>query len=184
MRTEIKALAPEIGGPPSVLRDPTNQIEAMTMADKIVVMNAGPPVEQIGSPLGALRRPRRNQFVAGFIGSPAEWNFLPRPGRLARKRRRVSRVAVGGGRAPAHPGCAAAIPEGRERGGRRCGPEQFFAVTDRRPLPRGSGGGRAPPAPTNADLLASSPGVGRHGGGARSATPFSARRSGAPQAAN
>src|SRR4051794_25771149 len=51
-----------------------DQIEAMTMADKIVVMNHG-RVEQIGSPLELYDRPA-NQFVAGFIGSPA-MNFLP-----------------------------------------------------------------------------------------------------------
>jgi multiple sugar transport system ATP-binding protein len=50
-----------------------DQIEAMTMADKIVVMNAG-NVEQIGSPLELYDFPA-NQFVAGFIGSPA-MNFL------------------------------------------------------------------------------------------------------------
>ncbi|WP_237153849.1 ABC transporter ATP-binding protein [Oryzibacter oryziterrae] len=46
-----------------------DQIEAMTMADRIVVMNAG-RVEQIGSPLELYDRPA-NLFVAGFIGSPA-----------------------------------------------------------------------------------------------------------------
>ena len=51
-----------------------DQIEAMTMADRIVVMQAG-RVEQIGSPLDLYDRPA-NQFVAGFIGSPA-MNFLP-----------------------------------------------------------------------------------------------------------
>ena len=51
-----------------------DQIEAMTMADKIVVMNGG-RVEQIGSPLELYDRPA-NQFVAGFIGSPS-MNFLP-----------------------------------------------------------------------------------------------------------
>ncbi|HYZ63030.1 MAG TPA: sn-glycerol-3-phosphate ABC transporter ATP-binding protein UgpC [Acetobacteraceae bacterium] len=51
-----------------------DQIEAMTMADKIVVMHAG-RVEQIGTPLELYDRPA-NQFVAGFIGSPA-MNFLP-----------------------------------------------------------------------------------------------------------
>src|SRR6185295_3067529 len=50
-----------------------DQIEAMTMADKIVVMNAG-KVEQIGSPLELYDNPA-NFFVAGFIGSPA-MNFL------------------------------------------------------------------------------------------------------------
>ena len=51
-----------------------DQIEAMTMADKIVVMNGG-RVEQTGSPLELYDNPA-NQFVAGFIGSPA-MNFLP-----------------------------------------------------------------------------------------------------------
>ena len=51
-----------------------DQIEAMTMADRIVVMNGG-RVEQIGTPLDLYDRPA-NQFVAGFIGSPA-MNFVP-----------------------------------------------------------------------------------------------------------
>jgi multiple sugar transport system ATP-binding protein len=45
-----------------------DQVEAMTMADKIVVLNAG-NIEQVGSPLELYRSPR-NIFVAGFIGSP------------------------------------------------------------------------------------------------------------------
>jgi multiple sugar transport system ATP-binding protein len=51
-----------------------DQIEAMTMGDKIVVMRDG-RIEQIGTPLELYDRPD-NQFVAGFIGSPA-MNFLP-----------------------------------------------------------------------------------------------------------
>ncbi|HKJ94513.1 MAG TPA: sn-glycerol-3-phosphate ABC transporter ATP-binding protein UgpC [Gammaproteobacteria bacterium] len=50
-----------------------DQIEAMTMADRIVVLNAG-QVEQIGTPLELYRYPR-NRFVAGFIGSP-KMNFM------------------------------------------------------------------------------------------------------------
>jgi multiple sugar transport system ATP-binding protein len=50
-----------------------DQTEAMTMADRIVVLNHG-KVEQIGSPLELYRTPR-NRFVAGFIGSP-KMNFL------------------------------------------------------------------------------------------------------------
>ncbi|MCV6593260.1 MAG: ABC transporter ATP-binding protein [Silicimonas sp.] len=45
-----------------------DQVEAMTMADKIVVLRAG-HIEQVGSPLDLYRTPR-NTFVAGFIGSP------------------------------------------------------------------------------------------------------------------
>jgi multiple sugar transport system ATP-binding protein len=50
-----------------------DQVEAMTMADKIVVLQAG-RVEQVGSPLDLYRAPR-NRFVAGFIGSP-RMNFI------------------------------------------------------------------------------------------------------------
>ncbi|KTS37217.1 ABC transporter [Methylobacterium indicum] len=51
-----------------------DQVEAMTMADKIVVLNAG-RIEQVGSPLELYHHPA-NLFVAGFIGSP-RMNLLP-----------------------------------------------------------------------------------------------------------
>ena len=50
-----------------------DQVEAMTMADKIVVLRAG-HIEQVGTPLELYRAPR-NRFVAGFIGSPT-MNFI------------------------------------------------------------------------------------------------------------
>jgi multiple sugar transport system ATP-binding protein len=50
-----------------------DQVEAMTMADKIVVLRAG-MIEQVGSPLELYKAPR-NLFVAGFIGSP-KMNFI------------------------------------------------------------------------------------------------------------
>ena len=50
-----------------------DQVEAMTMADKIVVLNSG-VIEQVGSPLELYHRPN-NLFVAGFIGSP-KMNFI------------------------------------------------------------------------------------------------------------
>lgn len=53
-----------------------DQVEAMTMADKIVVLQAG-VIEQVGSPLELYNRPR-NLFVAGFIGSP-KMNFITGP---------------------------------------------------------------------------------------------------------
>ena len=53
-----------------------DQVEAMTMADKIVVLQAG-VIEQVGSPLDLYRAPR-NVFVAGFIGSP-KMNLLEGP---------------------------------------------------------------------------------------------------------
>src|SRR6476469_5514474 len=71
MRTEIKALHLRLKTTSVYVTH--DQIEAMTMADKIVVMNGG-KVEQIGSPLELYDNPA-NLFVAGFIGSPA-MNFL------------------------------------------------------------------------------------------------------------
>src|SRR5476651_2198509 len=72
MRTEIKELHQRLKT--TTVYVTHDQIEAMTMADKIVVMHDG-IVEQIGSPLELYDKPD-NQFVAGFIGSPA-MNFLP-----------------------------------------------------------------------------------------------------------
>src|SRR5712671_4807841 len=71
MRTEIKALHQRLKT--TTIYVTHDQIEAMTMADKIVVMHDG-RVEQIGAPLDLYDRPD-NLFVAGFIGSPA-MNFL------------------------------------------------------------------------------------------------------------
>src|SRR5450759_1578652 len=72
MRTEIKELHQRLKT--TTVYVTHDQIEAMTMADKIVVMHDG-RVEQIGAPLELYDRPQ-NLFVAGFIGSPA-MNFLP-----------------------------------------------------------------------------------------------------------
>ena len=71
MRAEIKELHQRLKT--TTIYVTHDQIEAMTMADKIVVMHDG-IVEQIGAPLELYDRPA-NRFVAGFIGSPA-MNFL------------------------------------------------------------------------------------------------------------
>src|ERR1700748_1217568 len=71
MRAEIKALQQRLES--TTVYVTHDQIEAMTMADKIVVMHDG-VVEQIGSPLELYDRPA-NLFVAGFIGSPS-MNFF------------------------------------------------------------------------------------------------------------
>lgn len=71
MRTEIKELHQRLKT--TTVYVTHDQIEAMTMADKIVVMHDG-IVEQIGTPLELYDKPA-NQFVAGFIGSPS-MNFL------------------------------------------------------------------------------------------------------------
>ena len=69
-----------------------DQVEAMTMADKIVVLNQG-IIEQIGRPLDLYHHPR-NLFVAGFIGSPA-MNFLA--GRIVRATDPGVEVELNGG---------------------------------------------------------------------------------------
>ncbi len=71
MRTEIKALHHRLTT--TTVYVTHDQIEAMTMADKIVVMNAG-NVEQVGAPLELYDKPV-NRFVASFIGSP-EMNLI------------------------------------------------------------------------------------------------------------
>ncbi len=71
MRVEIARLHKEIGA--TMIYVTHDQVEAMTMADKIVVLRAG-NIEQIGAPLDLYRNPD-NRFVAGFIGSPS-MNFL------------------------------------------------------------------------------------------------------------
>jgi multiple sugar transport system ATP-binding protein len=76
MRTEIKELHQRLRT--TTIYVTHDQIEAMTMADRIVVMHDG-TVEQIGAPLELYDRPI-NRFVAGFIGSPA-MNFIE--GRIA-----------------------------------------------------------------------------------------------------
>ncbi len=63
-----------------------DQIEAMTMADKIVVLHAG-KVEQVGSPMELYRSPA-NLFVAGFIGSP-KMNFIEGPEAHDRKAKTI-----------------------------------------------------------------------------------------------
>ena len=72
MRSEIKELHQRLKTTSIYVTH--DQIEAMTMGDKIVVMRDG-RIEQTGSPLDLYDHPA-NQFVAGFIGSPA-MNFLP-----------------------------------------------------------------------------------------------------------
>jgi multiple sugar transport system ATP-binding protein len=72
MRAEIRALHERLGT--TTIFVTHDQIEAMTMADRIVVMRAG-QLEQAGAPLDLYDRPL-NMFVAGFIGSPA-MNLFP-----------------------------------------------------------------------------------------------------------
>lgn len=72
MRVELAALHKQLGK--TMIYVTHDQVEAMTLADRIVVLRDG-RIEQVGKPLDLYRHPA-NAFVAGFIGSPA-MNFLP-----------------------------------------------------------------------------------------------------------
>jgi lactose/L-arabinose transport system ATP-binding protein len=71
MRVELARLHKEIGA--TMIYVTHDQVEAMTLADKIVVLRGG-KIEQVGRPLDLYRDPA-NRFVAGFIGSPS-MNFV------------------------------------------------------------------------------------------------------------
>src|SRR5260221_6575626 len=75
MRQEVTRLQKQLGT--TAVYVTHDQVEAMTMADKIVVLNAG-KIEQYGSPPQLYERPA-NLFVAGFIGSP-KMNLISREG--------------------------------------------------------------------------------------------------------
>jgi multiple sugar transport system ATP-binding protein len=72
MRTEIKKVHQIV--PTTTVYVTHDQVEAMTLADRVVVMNAG-RIEQVGPPQELYHRPV-SRFVAGFIGSPG-MNFIP-----------------------------------------------------------------------------------------------------------
>ena len=72
MRTEIKRVHQKVKT--TTIYVTHDQVEAMTLADRVVVMNGG-RIEQIGRPHELYHRPK-TRFVAGFIGSPA-MNFMP-----------------------------------------------------------------------------------------------------------
>jgi multiple sugar transport system ATP-binding protein len=91
VRTEIKALSQQLKT--TMIFVTHDQVEAMTMADRIVVLKAG-VVQQYGTPEEVYKAPA-NQFVAGFIGSPT-MNFFD--------------VQTGGGRLHMHDGTAFALP--------------------------------------------------------------------------
>jgi multiple sugar transport system ATP-binding protein len=105
MRTEIKELHQRLKTTSVYVTH--DQIEAMTMADNIVVMRDG-LVEQTGSPLELYDHPA-NQFVAGFIGSPA-MNFLPG---VVRRSGGSARVEFTGGLSLPMPVNAASAEDGR-----------------------------------------------------------------------
>src|SRR6202043_1068761 len=132
MRTEIKKIHQKVTT--TTVYVTHDQVEAMTLADRVVIMNAG-RIDQIGTPHEVYHKPR-TQFVAGFIGSPtmnmlpcrlvengsgltvrlSDWLSLPvPPSRVARYRARVGKELAFGlrpehiieGRGDVPPGAAA-----------------------------------------------------------------------------
>jgi ABC-type sugar transport system ATPase subunit len=119
MRSEIKALHQRLKTTSVYVTH--DQVEAMTMADRIVVLNKG-EIEQLGTPLELYNAPV-SCFVASFLGSPP-MNFLP--------------VTVGGGRIQL-PGGASIAHEGGGTGAADLGirPENLTIVADDAALVRG-----------------------------------------------
>src|SRR6478672_6061266 len=96
MRVEINRLHRRLGT--TMIYVTHDQVEAMTMADKIVVLRAG-RVEQVGAPLDLYNAPA-NRFVAGFIGSP-RMNFVS--ARVLDAQPEHLRLAFAGGREATFP---------------------------------------------------------------------------------
>ena len=111
MRLEIKRLQRELAVTSIYVTH--DQIEAMTMADRLIVMNAG-VADQIGTPMDVYDRPA-SVFVAGFIGSPA-MNFLA--AKVGQGGRSVDLAGTGTPRRQPAAG-AADLGAGRHGGGAR-----------------------------------------------------------------
>ena len=131
MRVEINRLHRRLGS--TMIFVTHDQVEAMTLADRIVVLRKG-VIEQVGTPLDLYNKPA-NIFVAGFIGSP-RMNLLP--GRIGRVNGHRAEVDVDQGRVieaefpgaaearqhhhPRRPARAPRPRRSRHRGSRRRGP--------------------------------------------------------------
>jgi multiple sugar transport system ATP-binding protein len=135
MRVEIAKLHRDLGN--TMIYVTHDQVEAMTMADKIVVLRLG-HIEQVGTPLDLYNRPA-NRFVAGFIGSP-KMNFLNATVEGADSS--SAAIDVGGGRVVL-PRAASGVSAGQkvEFGVR----PEHITVTN--------GGGRIPLARAQVDLV-------------------------------
>jgi sn-glycerol 3-phosphate transport system ATP-binding protein len=119
MRLEIRRLHQRLGITSVYVTH--DQVEAMTLGERLIVMNEG-VAEQIGPPIEIYERPR-SRFVAGFIGSPA-MNFLP--ARLAADTHAA--VLPGGARLPLQEGALRAHAQRTVIVGVR--PEHFSVATD------------------------------------------------------
>ena len=105
MRLEIKRLQRELDVTSIYVTH--DQVEAMTLADRLIVMNAG-VADQIGTPMDVYERPA-SVFVAGFIGSPS-MNFLA--GKVAEGRRSVELAGTGSQKVTLQLGIGTAAADG------------------------------------------------------------------------
>ena len=105
MRIEIKRLHQELGT--TMIYVTHDQIEALTLADRIVLLRDG-VIEQVGTPLEVYERPV-SRFVAGFLGSP-QMNFIP--ARLTGSRSHAELKLGEGPRVPVPAGFAGDVPKG------------------------------------------------------------------------
>ncbi len=105
MRVELSKLHADLGA--TMIYVTHDQVEAMTMADRIVVLRAG-RIEQVGTPLELYNHPR-NQFVAGFIGSP-KMNFIAA---TARSGANGIQFDVAGGATVTLPRLSVSVEEGK-----------------------------------------------------------------------
>ncbi|MER8385735.1 sn-glycerol-3-phosphate ABC transporter ATP-binding protein UgpC [Mesorhizobium sp. M0166] len=104
MRGELVSLHRRLGS--TMIYVTHDQVEAMTMADQIVVLRDG-AVEQVGSPIDLYARPA-NQFVAGFLGAP-QMNFVQ--GKIGRLNGSLG-LTLGEGVTVALPGRSVELPDG------------------------------------------------------------------------
>jgi multiple sugar transport system ATP-binding protein len=127
MRTEIKRLHQEIST--TMIYVTHDQIEAMTMADRIVLLRDG-VIEQQGAPLDLFERPA-SRFVAGFLGSP-QMSFIPAV---------LSRTAAGDAVRLRDDGTVLPLPSGRQINGAKDGAAVILGL---RPEHMSRAGGGAP----------------------------------------
>ncbi|HEV7912547.1 MAG TPA: sn-glycerol-3-phosphate ABC transporter ATP-binding protein UgpC, partial [Albitalea sp.] len=131
MRVELSRLHQELKT--TMIYVTHDQVEAMTLADRIVVLNAG-RIEQVGTPLALYHRPA-NRFVAGFIGSP-KMNFID--GQLAANGAGGALVKLGEGSTVAVAANAAAL---------RVGAPVIVGVRPEHAIARAQAGDGSVPAP-------------------------------------
>jgi multiple sugar transport system ATP-binding protein len=105
MRIEIKRLHQELGT--TMIYVTHDQIEALTLADRIVLLREG-VIEQVGTPFEVYERPV-SRFVAGFLGSP-QMNFIP--ARLEGASSKPELALAGGMRLPAPPNVSGGAAQG------------------------------------------------------------------------